>query len=152
MRELRGQFGDAGGMLAERAVRGFERRYEREAEAVAAAPGQVNLIGDHTDYNEGFVLPMAIDRYTAVAGAVRTDRAIRVGSARSGEVVMLAEDETDAGWTRYVRGVVELCRETGLNAGGLDLWIESSVPTGSGLSSSAALCVGPRAQSPGPHF
>ncbi len=142
MRELRGQFGDAGGTLAERAVRGFAERYEREAEAVAAAPGRVNLIGDHTDYNEGFVLPMAIDRYTAVAGAVRTDRAIRVGSSRTGEVVTLAENETDAGWTRYVRGVVELCRETGLDAGGLDLWIESSVPTGSGLSSSAALCVG----------
>jgi galactokinase len=142
MRELRGQFGDAGGTLAERAVRGFERRFEREAEAVAAAPGRVNLIGDHTDYNGGFVLPMAIDRYTAVAGAVRTDRAIRVGSTRTGEVVTLADDETDADWTRYVRGVVELCRETGLDAGGLDLWIESSVPTGSGLSSSAALCVG----------
>ena len=142
MRELRDQFGDAGGTLAERAVRGFAERYEREAEAVAAAPGRVNLIGDHTDYNEGFVLPMAIDRYTAVAGAVRTDRAIRVGSTLGGDFVTLAEDETDAGWTRYVRGVVELCRETGLDAGGLDLWIESSVPTGSGLSSSAALCVG----------
>ncbi len=142
MRELRGQFGDAGGTLAERVVRGFEKRYEREAEAVVAAPGRVNLIGDHTDYNGGFVLPMAIDRYTAVAGAVRTDRAIRVGSARSGEVVTLAGDETDAGWTRYVRGEMELCRVSGLDAGGLDLWIESSVPTGSGLSSSAALCVG----------
>lgn len=142
MRELPGQFGDAGGSLAERAVREFAGRFGRDAEAVAVAPGRVNLIGDHTDYNDGFVLPMAIDRYTAVAGAVRTDREIRVGSARSGGVVTLAEDETDADWTRYVRGVVELCRETGLDAGGLDLWIDSSVPTGSGLSSSAALCVG----------
>jgi len=142
MRELRGQFGDAGGTLAEYAVRGFEERFEREAEAVAAAPGRVNLIGDHTDYNEGFVLPMAIDRYTAVAGAVRTDRVIRVGSTRGGEVVTLADDETDAGWTRYVRGVVELCAAAGLDVGGLELWVESSVPTGSGLSSSAALCVG----------
>jgi len=142
MRELPGQFGDAGGSLAERAVREFAGRFEREAKAVAVAPGRVNLIGDHTDYNDGFVLPMAIDRFTAVAGAPRTDRTIRVGSARSGGVVTLARDETDAGWTRYVRGVVELCRESGLDAGGLDLWIDSSVPTGSGLSSSAALCVG----------
>ncbi len=129
MRELPGQFGDAGGSLAERAVREFAGRFERDAEAVAVAPGRVNLIGDHTDYNDGFVLPLAIDRFTAVAGAPRTDRTIRVGSTRSGEVVTLAHDETDAGWTRYVRGVVELCRESGLDAGGLDLWIDSSVPT-----------------------
>lgn len=142
MLKLPGQFGDAGDSLAERAVREFAGRYGRDAEAVAVAPGRVNLIGDHTDYNDGFVLPMAIDRFTAVAGAPRTDRTNRVGSARSGGVVTLARDETDAGWTRYVRGVVELCRESGLDAGGLDLWIDSSVPTGSGLSSSAALCVG----------
>lgn len=142
MRELPGQFGDAGSSLAERAVREFAGRFGRDAEAVAVAPGRVNLIGDHTDYNDGFVLPMAIDRFTAVAGAPRMDRAIRAGSARSGGVVTLSHDEPDTGWTRYVRGVVELCRESGLDAGGLDLWIDSSVPTGSGLSSSAALCVG----------
>ncbi len=124
------------------AVRVFGAMYQRDPDAVAVAPGRVNLIGDHTDYNGGFVLPMAIDHCTAIAGAERGDGKIRVGSSLSGGSYIIGENEADIGWVRYVRGVCDLCRSAGLGFGGLDLWIESSVPTGSGLSSSAALCVG----------
>ncbi len=139
---LQGNIDPLGHGMCERALRSFVERFGRKAEAVALAPGRVNLIGDHTDYNKGSVLPMAISRWTAVAGArARGDR-IRVGSALSGGLRTIRENEAGNDWTRYVAGVSALCREAGLDPGGQDLWIESSVPAGSGLSSSAALCVG----------
>jgi galactokinase len=109
-----------------------------------AAPGRVNLIGEHTDYNQGFVLPIAIDRHTVVAAAGRDDRNIRVRSLDFGEEAMLSLDEGASherpAWFRYVEGVARILNdELQLPLRGCDLAISSDVPMGAGLSSSAAL-------------
>lgn len=123
----------------------FERRYGRRATAVACAPGRINLIGEHTDYNDGFVLPLAIDRHTWVAAGSRDDRRVRVAALDvNGE-----EDEFDlngvlprhpgGGWRNYVRGVLAGLQAEGLLSRGLDLVVAGDVPQGAGLSSSASL-------------
>lgn len=107
------------------------------------APGRVNLIGEHTDYNDGFVLPMAIDRETAIAGAAREDRKIRVYSVNLAEFAELDLDRQTSRrqgfWLNYVEGVAKLLEKSGARLKGTDLLIWSDVPTGAGLSSSAAL-------------
>jgi galactokinase len=107
------------------------------------APGRVNLIGEHTDYNEGYVLPFAIDRETAVAAAPRTDRRVCV---RSREMSRDASFDLDAPfqaggerWPAYVAGVAHLLEARGVRLGGANLLIYSEVPPGAGLASSAAL-------------
>ncbi len=108
-----------------------------------AAPGRVNLIGEHTDYNDGFVLPTAIDRTTVVAAAPREDRRITVCSLNLGETRELDLDEPAGGsagtWLAYVEGVARTLESRGLRLRGADLVLESDVPEGAGLSSSAAL-------------
>ena len=104
---------------------------------VGRAPGRVNLIGEHTDYNDGFVLPAAIDRYTTVVARDRTDRRVRVDATDLGETDSFelgAVTRTES-WADYVRGIVEQLELTH----GTDLSISSDVPRGAGLSSSAAL-------------
>lgn len=107
------------------------------------APGRINLIGEHTDYNDGFVLPMAIDRETVVAAAVRDDRLIRACSFAQGETVELDLDRPGSPrrgvWFDYVEGVAQALIGHGKLLRGGDLLIESTVPVGAGLSSSAAL-------------
>jgi galactokinase len=107
------------------------------------APGRVNLIGEHTDYNDGFVLPMAIDRETCVAAAPRLDRRVRVFSVNLGEHAEFDLDrpgERERGiWLDYVEGVAQALERRGVRLGGADLAISSDVPVGAGLSSSAAL-------------
>src|SRR6516225_5534530 len=108
-------------------------------------PGRVNLIGEHTDYNDGFVLPCAIDYETVVTGRRRDDRLVRVIAADYDD----AEDSfdldaeiklhDDAIWASYVRGVVKHLLARGLQLPGADLVISGNVPQGAGLSSSAAL-------------
>ncbi len=133
--------------LVARVDRDFRERFGRAPQWVAAAPGRVNLIGEHTDYNEGFVLPMAIERYVVMAAA-KPERA-----ARDAEVVLYssAMDQSErflvgaadfrqlAPWARYVYGVMVGCREQGMEPPGLEVLIDSTVPLGGGLSSSAAL-------------
>jgi galactokinase len=111
-----------------------------------SAPGRVNLIGEHTDYNLGYVLPFAINRRTFVSLGLREDRIIRVASSFADEVVEipLAELSPGAlyGWSAYPLGVAWALSEHGadLNAvPGVDIFIESDVPVGAGLSSSAAI-------------
>jgi galactokinase len=109
------------------------------------APGRVNLIGDHTDYNDGFCLPMAIDRDCVVAARPRSDDRIRASSLDAeGRVDLVAAGgSASAGpaWGRFVAAAAQVVSARGTPAGGADLAVASTVPIGSGLSSSAALCV-----------
>jgi len=121
----------------------FRERYGREPR-LFRAPGRVNLIGEHTDYNEGFVLPMAIERETLVAAAPRADRTVRASSLNLGaeaEFDLDAPGERRRGtWLDYVEGVARSLdgREVA-RLSGADLLILSDVPLGAGLSSSASL-------------
>ena len=125
---------------------GFAELYGYASTGMWAAPGRVNLIGEHTDYNLGFVLPFAIDLRTVVAVAPRHDGRIRVGSAFAHdsvemELTRLSPENLD-GWSAYPLGVAwALGRYTAAldTAHGFDLFIDSNVPVGAGLSSSAAI-------------
>ena len=130
-------------MLEREAVgRAFGERYGRAAR-IFRAPGRVNLIGEHTDYNGGFVLPMAIERETVVAAAPRTDRTVRAYSASLEEELSFDLDHPHPPrrgiWLDYVEGVARALESRGLKLSGADLLIDSDVPAGAGLSSSAAL-------------
>lgn len=105
------------------------------------APGRVNLIGEHTDHDLGYVLPMAIDRAVCVAAAVSDSGIIRVRSLNEDDTVEidLRSDARQTGWGRYIEGVARILMEKGYSVPGADLVIDSDVPVGAGLSSSAAL-------------
>ena len=124
----------------------FTAVYGRPAASLWSAPGRVNLIGEHTDYNEGYVFPFAIDRRTFAAISPRTDGLARVASSFADEAleIPLADLSPDrlSGWSAYPLGVAWALRETtGGRADevGFDLFIHSDVPVGAGLSSSAAI-------------
>jgi len=101
----------------------------------------VNLIGEHIDYNDGFVLPVAIDRYTAIAAATSRDAFTRIATAATDEIIDTEDlDLTNQpDWAAYVLGPLILCRQAGFDPGCIEAWIHSDVPRGAGLSSSAAL-------------
>jgi galactokinase len=126
----------------EKLRRAFVGRYGREGR-LFRAPGRVNLIGEHTDYNGGFVLPLAIERETVVAAAPREDRRVNVYSLNVEEAAAFdldAPGEKRRGvWLDYVEGVARALEDGGLSLRGADLMILSDVPVGAGLSSSAAL-------------
>ena len=125
---------------------GFREVFDTEIAGRWSAPGRVNLIGEHTDYNDGFVLPFAINRRTTLALGLRTDGILRVASAFADElaeipVAELTPDRLD-GWSAYPLGVAWALGEFGAALAelpGADLYIESTVPVGAGLSSSAAI-------------
>jgi galactokinase len=123
----------------------FQKNYGRVPRWIAAAPGRVNVIGEHTDYNDGFVLPMAIELYTIMAGDKRPDGkdviTFRSTSQQHETVVDLSAPMKPASprWGNYPRGIVAGFLARGINPGGLDVLLQSTVPVGSGLSSSAAL-------------
>ncbi len=110
---------------------------------VYRAPGRVNLIGEHTDYNDGFVLPAALELATYAAIAPRTDRTLRVHSLLMNETAVFDLDESEPtpskDWSDYVRGVAVVLETAGHRLSGADLLIDSDVPLGAGLSSSAAI-------------
>ena len=120
----------------------FQERYTARPR-IFRAPGRVNLIGEHTDYNDGFVLPMAIDRETVVAIAPRADRILRVWSINLDDFQELDLDKPGPGhqgsWTDYVQGIAAALADRGLTLPGADIALTSDVGIGSGLSSSAAL-------------
>ena len=125
---------------------GFSEHFGHAPAGLWSAPGRVNLIGEHTDYNDGLVLPFAINRRTVVALGARDDRMLRVASSYADEVaeIDLSELEPDAlgGWSAYPLGVAWALGDFGADLGavpGVDLFIESDVPVGAGLSSSAAI-------------
>ncbi len=120
----------------------FQQRYSAYPSIIVRAPGRVNLIGEHTDYNDGFVFPVAIDRATCIAARSRTDQTVQVVSSDLNEEDAFSIDHIERSsrpWHNYVRGVVLALRVAGHPLAGADLLIASDVPRGSGLSSSAAL-------------
>jgi len=127
----------------------FRRQFSCQADGISVAPGRVNLIGEHTDYNQGFVLPMNVERQTRTVFRPRADGLVRVFSEHAGEGVEFAVALEAAcapqgaeglpRWARYVAHVTWVLAEIGLPIGGMDAYISSSVPVGGGLSSSASL-------------
>ncbi|MEU7292401.1 galactokinase [Streptomyces exfoliatus] len=122
----------------------FEALYGASPDGVWAAPGRVNLIGEYTDFNDGFVLPLALPHTTVAAVSRRDDNVLRLHSADiDGGIVQLAADALEplsgGGWAAYPAGVVWALREAGHPVTGADVHLTSTVPTGAGLSSSAAL-------------
>ncbi|MBN1661125.1 MAG: galactokinase [Anaerolineae bacterium] len=131
--------------LGQRVAHAFHQTFGTPPRGLYRAPGRVNLIGEHTDYNQGFVLPMAIDRAVWLAAAPRADRQVRLValSLDPGTQVTFSLDELapDAGapWSNYVRGVLAVLERHGLRLAGLDIAYGGDVPIGAGLSSSAAV-------------
>ncbi|MFJ9431880.1 galactokinase [Streptomyces sp. NPDC101490] len=122
----------------------FEALYGAPPDGVWAAPGRVNLIGEYTDFNDGFVLPLALPHTTVAAVSRRDDGVLRLHSADAGGgIVQLSVDSpaplSGGGWAAYPAGVVRALREAGHPVTGADVHLTSTVPTGAGLSSSAAL-------------
>ncbi len=123
----------------------FAHVFDAAPDFLLQAPGRVNLIGEHTDYNDGFVLPCAIDYQTVVAARKRSDSLVRVVSSDYqdaldefdlGQEIKFVEDKM---WANYIRGVVKCLLDKGHSLGGVDLAVSGNVPQGAGLSSSAAL-------------
>jgi galactokinase len=133
----------AAGAVRARYAEGFQEIIGRAPEGVWVAPGRVNLIGEHTDYSGGFVLPMALPQVCAVAAAVRDDQQLTVCSRqRPEDRVVTGVDVVPGqvpGWAGYALGIAWALREAGHRIGGVDLVLDSSVPIGAGLSSSAAI-------------
>jgi galactokinase len=125
------------------AVELFRAAYGGDAEGVWSAPGRVNLIGEHTDYNQGLCLPIALPQRTFAAARVREDDLLRAVSAQGGDRLEMALGDVGPGcprgWGSYVAGVLWALRGAGYAVRGLDVAIDSEVPLGAGLSSSAAL-------------
>lgn len=123
----------------------FSRAYGRSPQWIAAAPGRVNVIGEHTDYNDGFVFPMAIERYTVIAAAPAADPSrvtLRSSTSKEPAVISLKGDLKPApkgSWWNYPLGVIAGFARLGALPKGFDALIHSTVPLGGGLSSSAAL-------------
>ena len=134
----------AGTALADTLTRAFAGHFGHDADGVWQAPGRVNLIGEHTDYNDGLVLPFAINRSTTVAVSARADRTVRLASAFAAadpvefDLDTFAPDQA-AGWSAYPAGVAWELERAGITVPGFDLYVTSDVPVGAGLSSSAAL-------------
>jgi galactokinase len=120
---------------------GFQETYGREPDGVWHAPGRVNLIGEHTDYNDGFVLPFALRQGVTVAAARRDDGVFELRSLQSRSTAEVTDPTPGSvdGWAAYAAGVVWSLREAGYQVGGASLLIDADLPQGAGLSSSAAL-------------
>jgi galactokinase len=121
----------------------LEAKFQREAEVTSRAPGRVNIIGEHTDYNDGFVMPIATDAATYTSAAPRDDRLVRVFSTTMGEQAEFSLDDLQAKgaghWADYLQGVAWSLGVDKHELRGVDAVIVSDVPAGSGMSSSAAL-------------
>ena len=128
----------------------FSNHFNQNPALVVKSPGRINLIGEHTDYNHGFVLPAAIDKYIEVAVAKRTDGAIHMVAVDLGETILLPVHNLTphaTQWVNYIIGVVDQVLSTKINvptnetnlAAGFDICIQGNIPLGAGLSSSAAL-------------
>lgn len=131
--------------MKEHVLQEFKVRYGSRPEFLVQAPGRVNLIGEHTDYNDGFVLPMAIDRFIWIALRPRTDRRFELYSIDYDATLVFDlehVERSDQGWAEYVKGVAWALQEAGHALSGWEGVIGGNVPIGAGLSSSAALEMG----------
>lgn len=119
----------------------FTERYGREP-LLAAAPGRINLIGEHTDYNKGFVLPAAVDKRIYAAIAKNGTDTVNVFARQFSESrsFKISDTQPQTGWINYLIGVCYYLQQTGEKVEGVDLLIDGDVPVGAGMSSSAALC------------
>lgn len=122
----------------------FTEAFGAEPDGVWMAPGRVNLIGEHTDYNEGFVLPFAIDKTARIAVRTRPDSVLRLLSTYGDQGMTTADTtalnkSTARGWTKYPLGVIWALQQRGITVPGMDLLLDSDVPLGAGLSSSHAI-------------
>lgn len=129
--------------LVSDAAAGLKQRFQAEAIITAAAPGRVNLIGEHIDYCDGFVMPFAIDRYIVIAGRPNGSHEARIATAISEDIASIDLTElqqvSEPKWANYLRGVIRGFQDRDHTIPGFDAFILSSVPGGAGLSSSAAL-------------
>jgi galactokinase len=130
--------------LLHRALAAFTERFGGDPTLIARAPGRVNLIGEHTDYNDGFVLPMAIDRDVLIALRPRTDPYVVVYSLDFDELIQFSpaemEDRREGGlWIEYMQGVAWALQEAGFRLRGWEGVVGGDIPIGAGLSSSAAI-------------
>ncbi|MCC7548943.1 MAG: hypothetical protein IT532_14375 [Burkholderiales bacterium] len=123
----------------------FRDLFAADAAVRAQAPGRVNVIGEHTDYNDGFVLPAAIPKFTRVELAPHANQLVRAHSDIDGSAVPaefeLGSEAPHGHWIDYVQGVTAALRTAGIAPEGFDLRVSSDIPVGAGLSSSAALSV-----------
>ena len=130
-------------MTALSASRLFEATFGATPQGVWSAPGRVNIVGEHTDYNAGLCLPIALPHRTSAAVSTRPDRLLRIVSTQSEGLVEVRLDEVGpghpSGWAAYVTGVVWALEQAGYAVGGLNIAVDGRVPLGAGLSSSAAL-------------
>jgi len=129
--------------MPEKHMVSYQAFFHSDPRVYASAPGRINIIGEHTDYNGGYVLPAAIHLRTHVLAARRNDGSVRVRAENFGETASFSLDALSpsgkALWTDYVQGVCWALKEEGFRLGGLNLMIWGDVPLGAGLSSSAAL-------------
>jgi galactokinase len=129
--------------LVEKTAELFKTTFGTVPSCVASAPGRVNLIGEHTDYNNGYVLPAAIDRWIAVAGAPRPDNMLCIFSHNMHSLVQIPIDALhplkEDTWANYVAGVAYFLKRAAVWLGGANLCIFGNIPQAAGLSSSAAL-------------
>ena len=131
-------------MIGARTVEAFREHFGTEPDLLIRSPGRVNLIGEHTDYNDGFVLPMAIERALWIALRARPDDTVRIWSGLGDQWAefSLSALSHSGGWSEYVQGVANELQRTGKELRGWEGAILSDIPTGAGLSSSAALELG----------
>ncbi|HML24663.1 MAG TPA: galactokinase, partial [Aggregatilinea sp.] len=132
--------------IRERVLETFRSEYGQDPVLLARAPGRVNLIGEHTDYNDGFVLPAAIDRAVYVAASPRLDSTVNMVSvdfdSRTAFDMINLDDPDLPAWSKYLRGALWWLREQGYEIPGFNAVIGGDIPIGAGLSSSAAVEVG----------
>lgn len=121
----------------------FTERFGRKP-LLIAAPGRINFIGEHTDYNEGFVLPAAVDKriYVAIAENGTSQINVFAGQLQEAASFETSDSSPRKGWINYLIGVTHYLQQTGGKVRGVDVWIDGDIPVGAGMSSSAALCSG----------
>lgn len=131
--------------LKQTVTQAFQKKYNQPPSLIIRAPGRVNIIGEHTDYNDGFVLPMAIDRAVWMAVRPRKDGRVYLRSLEQDQPADFSLKEikhSAGGWSEYVKGMAHMLQDAGYELQGMEGLLTSDVPVGSGLSSSAALEMG----------